>query len=1237
MADFNNNVFIKIRQESIGLGKITKTVTELKALNAELNLLISTVTKAQAVTDLDFSKIRVTKAGPSDKETERATTSLSRIAKGIEDVNIANGRLASASVPLQKALGGNAKALQEVTDVAARNGVSIRGATTSVKTLANGNKQLIVSMKQSTGAMFKYNFATKSFTQSQLAGGIAVSGLTGKIALQSLSIAGIIGKVLIWTAATTAVFGAINLLKTSLSTFTDFEGQLIALARVAQFSADGVSNLTRQTIELAISFGSNIDKAQEATVSLARLGLTATETAITLEAALLAEAVAEVSVEVATKRLISATNQFNIEISQSIRIIDEFNELSNKNAVTVEDLSKAVTIAGSVFNAYGAEIQDLNALTTVLAENTAKSGSEIGNALKTIGSFTFRPETIRTLERLTGIEIKADTGDLKELDLVLTEIAFRFDQFTEAEQNEIVTSIAGARQRNFGIIILKKFDQVLEKNIEQLNSVGSAAKESIPVLASFGSQVKQLGANFDSATIAIGETLSKLVGFLIPAANVLVEVLKSDAVQIAVMTAALAALGAIIFIAATAFVVFLSTGIALAGAFPAIAVAIGFATAALGLFAASTVKENSALRKFQAELGKTVAQLEKLKAVEDERVNRQRRTASILEQIAASARGAFFNAKGELVSAEKILLARQKISKLIDGVVRAGELTKKQADALSKDEKLIDEILELANQKRQFAVELQEKQILRAEENIKQAEKEQLAIQKRIDLTDVLLNNEGKLGFGTIEKLANEDRLLDVLSSQSTLTAKRLKLENDIRIQEQLILTANKQIEEVKLKIFENQLKQVIALQEATVAEERALRKIGALRTAEANKQLRLQEEFSRKTLDIFAKSDLDKSINELKILNESLAFINFQIDEVERKRKVTVDKTELIKLQGVLTALREDAKAVGEGIAKVSTVGIPIDVFNKFFSDSREVTRKTVEINKRLAAAFTGGELTKALALEKAKLAELIKQAEATDRTNLNKIQEKRLDEQIAILRNEAALVERRFQDETLLFLFKKNLKEKESITNAQKEALLLATREDIIQELNDIQAVRDLEVGELTKEQFISLSPETRRLIQEFNKPLFEDVQRQFGIEIPEVGKEEFDAAVQLAKVQREALTGIKDFVEAAPNLIDELTKAGISNAEAATAIQQFTERISGIAPDPADIAQAQGGQFFGRIAEGLTNLNESLQFTIISGIAGIAREISENQNVVIGVRLRALEQSIKNLTTAGEHDNN
>lgn len=332
-------------------------------------------------------------------------------------------------------------------------------------------------------------------------------------------------KVFIWTAATTAIFTTIRMIKGLLNSIVQLEANTIFLARVSDRLVTGIENetesfrrkldiaerVTAATIELTQAIGGSAEEAQKAAAVFLRAGIQEKEVIYGVTAALLASKIAELEVSEAAEMMVSAIRQFNIEATELLPTLDTLNSLSNNWKVSTDDLLQSISRAGSVFASHNGTISELAAMTAVVGQRTSRTGTQIGNAFKTIESRMDRIENTKIIFQELGVSTTKFDGEARSLMQTVLELSVRLDQLSAAEQKELTVQIAGVRQRNILVAALAEADTAFVALNRSMEESGSAYAEFTESSKTLNSALARFKANL----VAIADDTRGTLGFLL--------------------------------------------------------------------------------------------------------------------------------------------------------------------------------------------------------------------------------------------------------------------------------------------------------------------------------------------------------------------------------------------------------------------------------------------------------------------------------------------------------------------------------------------------------------------------------------------------------------------------------------------------------------------------------------------------------------------------------------------------
>lgn len=389
----------------------------------------------------------------------------------------------------------------------------------------------------------KANTLTGKFTQETLTGARAAKYLGD-------SIGHTIEKVLMWTGATSIVFSMIAGLKSLGKAAMDLEANTVFLARVGsnirgaasklenvgfeeKFRRDLVAadELTEGIVQLTTVIGGSATEAQKAASVFLRMGQTKEEVLLSVKAALIASKIAELEIADAADLISSAMLQFNITAKQILPTLDSLNTLSNNYKVTTDDLLQSISRAGSVFADHSGRLTELAAITAIIGKRTSRTGTQIGNALKTIQSRLDRLEIRKEIGDSLAMTLQDMNGEAKSLSSVLIELEASLDGLNSTQKKDLTLNIAGIRQRNIlnaamidTMELLDAENKALDVNSTEFNGQGSAMLEAMAASMTLQASIDRLKASFVQIAENARGPLLEIATSLINMVNAIVKI-----------------------------------------------------------------------------------------------------------------------------------------------------------------------------------------------------------------------------------------------------------------------------------------------------------------------------------------------------------------------------------------------------------------------------------------------------------------------------------------------------------------------------------------------------------------------------------------------------------------------------------------------------------------------------------------------------------------------------------------
>jgi TP901 family phage tail tape measure protein len=465
------------------------------------------------------------RSDPTQLSTTTVTTYNRALADGselIQRYDTATGKLTSTvnrstqtyrdNARYQRLLNNETQATAQVTDLQ-RAGFAQHSE--QLKRVSIGNREVTTSMREFrrvTGSTLLGNLAVDIAKVDTATGKMTTRTVRANEALRLLgdNFASAVGKVSLWLAATSAVFAFSRAVQFGVQQLKELEANTVFLARVgSNLSTPGAGFaerykeaklLTDAIIEQSKALGVDAVSSQRAASVFLRAGQDRVQALQSTRAAMVAARIAELDVEEAAKLLSAAQIQFKLSNDQLMPTLDTLNSLSNKYRVSTDDLLQSISRSGSIYAETNGQLSELAATTAVTAQVTARSGAEIGNAIKTIQSRLNSPEISGELLAKAGISMRDAEGNAKSYVKVLLQLQSALAFANNAERSRIPVTVAGARQVN---ILKSQIENVIEIVIAEARALRDEASANI--------EATETAQTLESAMLRLQATFTETV------------------------------------------------------------------------------------------------------------------------------------------------------------------------------------------------------------------------------------------------------------------------------------------------------------------------------------------------------------------------------------------------------------------------------------------------------------------------------------------------------------------------------------------------------------------------------------------------------------------------------------------------------------------------------------------------------------------------------------------------------
>ena len=312
------------------------------------------------------------------------------------------------------------------------------------------------------------------------------------------------------------IFKAFNELKKGIQYVREIDKALTELRKVTNETEETYDRFLKTAAKTGARLGTTISAVTEATATFAKLGYNMKQATEMAEAAIVYKNVGDniASTGDAADSIISTLKGFGMEASEAMAIVDRFNEVGNRFAITSQGIGEALRLSASALNEGGNSLNESIAMITA-ANEVVNDPSSVGTALKTLtlrlrGAKTELEDAGLDIENmatttsqlqakllaLTGgkVDIMLDANTFKNSTQILREMAAAWEHMTDVQRASALELMGGKRQANVLSALVTNFDTVEEAIEASAGSAGSALRENEVFLDSFEGRLQQLTA-----------------------------------------------------------------------------------------------------------------------------------------------------------------------------------------------------------------------------------------------------------------------------------------------------------------------------------------------------------------------------------------------------------------------------------------------------------------------------------------------------------------------------------------------------------------------------------------------------------------------------------------------------------------------------------------------------------------------------------------------------------------------
>lgn len=323
----------------------------------------------------------------------------------------------------------------------------------------------------------------------------------------------ILKKVGMFGVATAVLGGVTKTIGAAVDSVTEFDKALTELKKVSSYDNKALSKYTNQLGELGQTVARTRAEMTEGATMFVKSGYTETEAKQLAKVAAMYQNVAdaEISGTEASAFLISQMKAFRIETSDSMRVLDALNEVSNNYSVSSTDLASGLKKTASAFYTAGNTYEQTLGLITAGVETMPNQAGKVSRGIRTMAANITKAAnangklsyTVDGTSKSISL-LDETTGDMLSTYDVFGKISEDWSNMSKAEQTALGLQVAGKSHLEVFTATLNNFDTAVRATNTALNSTGSASKENSRYMESLEARVTKLKSAFQEMVLDSG-------------------------------------------------------------------------------------------------------------------------------------------------------------------------------------------------------------------------------------------------------------------------------------------------------------------------------------------------------------------------------------------------------------------------------------------------------------------------------------------------------------------------------------------------------------------------------------------------------------------------------------------------------------------------------------------------------------------------------------------------------------
>lgn len=303
------------------------------------------------------------------------------------------------------------------------------------------------------------------------------------------------------------------------------------IAVVTNFSVGDLWGKIGEYMDIAQQYGVTTQGVYEVSQLYYQQGLGDADTMAATTETLKMARIAGMGYQDAADGMTVAIRGFKMEMTDAAHVTDVYSKVAAVTASDTQELVAAMSKTASSAESVGSEFENTTAMLAVMIEATRESPENIGSAMKSIisryGELTKEAKIdtdgeiidynkVDTALKSVGISLKDSQGQFRDFDVVVEELASKWDSLDSVTQRYIATTFAGNRQQSRFLALVGNYERYMEVKEAAENSEDAGLLQYSKTLDSMETKLNNIKTNFQQFYMSIfdGEAAKGFLDFI---------------------------------------------------------------------------------------------------------------------------------------------------------------------------------------------------------------------------------------------------------------------------------------------------------------------------------------------------------------------------------------------------------------------------------------------------------------------------------------------------------------------------------------------------------------------------------------------------------------------------------------------------------------------------------------------------------------------------------------------------